>query len=104
MYDNYRVCPGKHMGLSSLWINVASLLHSFNISEALDGAGNPIKPRVKYVPGVLKYVNILPLFTLFPIWFPSYSTPAPFQCTIKPRSEGHAKIIKQALINEAMDV
>jgi len=80
-----RVCPGKHMGLSTLWINVASLLHSFNISEALDGGGNLIKPTVKYIPGVL-------------------NSPAPFQCTIEPRSEGHVKIIKRALVDEPVDM
>ena len=94
------------MGLSSLWISVASLLHSFNISQALDGAGNPIKPTVKYVSSVLKYVDIFSslLFTLLLIPFTSYSIPAPFECTIKPRSAGHVEIIKQELVNEPVDM
>ncbi|KAE9397657.1 cytochrome P450 [Gymnopus androsaceus JB14] len=76
-----RVCPGKHMGLSSLWINIASLLHSFNITPAIAKDGKPIEPRVKYVSGVL-------------------SAPAPFECTIRPRSDGHVALVKEALASE----
>lgn len=62
------VCPGKHMGLSLFWISVVSLLHSFNISQAFDGAGDPIEPKVEYVSSVLKYVNLfsLPCFLSLP--------------------------------------
>ncbi|KAJ3721015.1 cytochrome P450 [Lentinula raphanica] len=74
-----RVCPGKHMGLSSFRINVASLLHSFNITPPLDKLGQPIVPKVEYISGVLNY-------------------PAPFQCSIKPRSEAHIALVQQALL------
>ncbi|KAE9399411.1 cytochrome P450 [Gymnopus androsaceus JB14] len=73
-----RVCPGKHMALSSFWLSASSLLHSFNITPAIDKDGNPIEPKVEYVSG-------------------AQNRPAPFQCTIKPRSEEHAVLIRQAL-------
>ncbi|KAE9397631.1 cytochrome P450 [Gymnopus androsaceus JB14] len=76
-----RVCPGKHMALSSLWINIASLLHSFNITRAIDKDGKPIEPRVEYVSSVL-------------------NTPAPFECTIRPRSDGHVALIREALTSK----
>ncbi|KAJ3831371.1 cytochrome P450, partial [Lentinula raphanica] len=44
-----RVCPGKHMGLSSFRINAASLLHSFNITPPLDKLGEPVIPKIEYI-------------------------------------------------------
>ncbi|KAJ3846863.1 cytochrome P450 [Lentinula lateritia] len=75
-----RVCPGKHMGLSSFHINVASLLHSFNVTPPMDEHSIPIMPKIEYISAVL-------------------NQPAPFQCSIKPRSEGHVAVVQQALLN-----
>ncbi|KAJ3724044.1 cytochrome P450 [Lentinula raphanica] len=74
-----RVCPGKHMGLSSLLINAASLLHSFDITPPLDEFGEPVMPKIEYISGMLYH-------------------PVPFVCCIKPRSEGHVALVKQALL------
>ncbi|KAJ3996471.1 cytochrome P450, partial [Lentinula boryana] len=60
-------CPGKHMGLSAFKMNVASLLHSFNITPSLGKDGNLSPAKVQYISGML-------------------NTPAPFECSIKPRS------------------
>ncbi|KAE9383703.1 cytochrome P450 [Gymnopus androsaceus JB14] len=76
-----RACPGKHMAVSSFWLSVSSMLHSFNITPAIDKDGNPIEPKVEYVSA-------------------SQNRPAPFQCTIKPRSEEHAALIRRALDND----
>ncbi|KAJ3965802.1 cytochrome P450 [Lentinula raphanica] len=75
-----RVCPGKHMGLSSFRINAASLLHSFNITPPLDKLGEPVIPKIEYISGLLYH-------------------PVPFKCCIKPRSEGHVSLVKQALLD-----
>ncbi|KAJ3995887.1 cytochrome P450 [Lentinula boryana] len=78
-----RVCPGKHMALSSLRISVASLLHSFNItSPVVDPHRESVSvmPNIEYISGVLNY-------------------PAPFQCTIKPRSEQHVTVVQHALLD-----
>ncbi|KAE9397654.1 cytochrome P450 [Gymnopus androsaceus JB14] len=72
-----RVCPGRHMALSSFWLSVSSLLHSFNITPAIDKDGNLIEPKVEYISSL-------------------QNRPAPFQCTIKPRSEEHASLIRRA--------
>ncbi|KAJ3818173.1 cytochrome P450 [Lentinula raphanica] len=74
-----RVCPGKHMGLSSLLINAASLLHSFDITPPLDEFGEPVMPKIEYISGMLYH-------------------PVAFECCIKPRSEGHVALVKQALL------
>ncbi|PIL22985.1 cytochrome P450 [Ganoderma sinense ZZ0214-1] len=43
-----RTCPGRHFGLAALFINVASVLHTFNISRPLDDCGREIviEPRM----------------------------------------------------------
>ncbi|KAF9067570.1 cytochrome P450 [Rhodocollybia butyracea] len=72
-----RVCPGKHMALSTLWINIACILHSFNISNAIDDNGNLITPRAEYLSGV-------------------NNVPAPFKCSFKPRSQMHSTLVRAA--------
>ncbi|KAF8182235.1 cytochrome P450 [Mycena galopus ATCC 62051] len=63
-----RRCPGKPLALSSIWITVASLLATFDITKAVDEKGNIIEPSYEYVPGGI-------------------TTPAPFKCSITPRSQ-----------------
>ncbi|KAJ4485414.1 cytochrome P450 [Lentinula aciculospora] len=52
-----RVCPGKHMGLSSFTMNVATLLYSFNITPPMGKDGILIKPEIKYVSVPLYLLN-----------------------------------------------
>ena len=33
-----RICPGRHLAFASLWINIASILATFEISRATDSA------------------------------------------------------------------
>ncbi|KAJ7235516.1 cytochrome P450 [Mycena rebaudengoi] len=63
-----RICPGRHMAMSSLWISIASILAAFDISKAVGEDGNVVEPSYEYEPGMV-------------------SVPAPFQCSIKPRSQ-----------------
>ncbi|TFK37128.1 cytochrome P450 [Crucibulum laeve] len=63
-----RVCPGKHIANSTLWIAAACILSTFNISKALDEAGNPIEPSQEYHSSMVLHA-------------------LPFKCTIKPRSQ-----------------
>ncbi|RPD54263.1 CyP450 monooxygenase [Lentinus tigrinus ALCF2SS1-6] len=62
-----RICPGRHFGEASVFINIASVLHSFTIEPPLDKAGKPFVPDVKMTTGFL-------------------SCPEPFDCRITPRS------------------
>jgi cytochrome P450 len=43
-----RMCPGAHIALSALHIMAASILHLFDISPALDSAGNPIEVKPQF--------------------------------------------------------
>ncbi|KAJ3721438.1 cytochrome P450 [Lentinula guzmanii] len=74
-------CPGKHMGLSAFKMNVASLLHSFNITPSPGKDGNPSPTKVQYISGML-------------------NSPAPFECSIKPRSAKHVALVRQVLLED----
>jgi len=75
-----RLCPGRHMALSSIWISVVSILATFDITKAVDEEGNIIEPSYEYFSGLI-------------------SAPLPFKCSIKPRSQETVALI-QAALNE----
>ncbi|KAF8897940.1 cytochrome P450 [Infundibulicybe gibba] len=63
-----RVCPGAHFAELSLFLNIASILASFNISKAVDENGEEVKPSVGWTTGGTMH-------------------PLPFKCCISPRSK-----------------
>ncbi|KAJ7684107.1 cytochrome P450 [Mycena polygramma] len=63
-----RFCPGRHMANASLWIAVASILSTFDITKAVDEHGEVIEPTNKFDSGII-------------------NSPLPFKCSIKPRSQ-----------------
>lgn len=68
-----RVCPGRWMAHSLVFIVVASVLSTFRIERAVRD-GRAIEPSGAYTPGIL-------------------ASPEKFECTIKPRSrEGEALV------------
>ncbi|GLB38279.1 putative cytochrome p450 [Lyophyllum shimeji] len=44
-----RVCPGRHLADASLWIAIAMLLSTVQISKAVDEDGNEIMPEVAFI-------------------------------------------------------
>ncbi|KAF7368863.1 Cytochrome P450 [Mycena venus] len=73
-----RVCPGRHMALSSIWITVASILATFNITKAVDEEGNILEPSHGYISGLI-------------------CAPTPFKCSITPRSQDAVALIEAAV-------
>ncbi|KAJ3534780.1 hypothetical protein NMY22_g6770 [Coprinellus aureogranulatus] len=69
-----RVCPGRHMALSTLYIAVASILSVFDILKAKDKDGNPITPTGEYISSLASHA-------------------LPFECDIRPRSAEAEKVI-----------
>jgi cytochrome P450 len=53
---NFRLCPGRHMALSSIWITVASIVATFNIAKAVDEQGKVIEPSYEYLSGLIRSV------------------------------------------------
>ncbi|KAJ7448564.1 cytochrome P450 [Mycena latifolia] len=74
-----RVCPGRHLATSSVWITVASILATFNITKAVGDDGNVIEPTHEYFPGLVMM-------------------PLPFKCSIKPRSKEAAELIQATVM------
>ena len=48
-----RICPGRHFAEASLFIIIASVLHTLTIDYAVDEQGKAIIPEVKMSDGVL---------------------------------------------------
>ncbi|KAI0767315.1 cytochrome P450 [Fomes fomentarius] len=73
-----RLCAGKHFAEASLFINVASMLHVFDITPPLDENGDPIAIRPAMSDGLLTY-------------------PEDARCTIKPRSTQAEHLIRTSV-------
>lgn len=70
-----RICPGKQIADSTLFITVAQTLSVFDISKRVKN-GKVVEPEVIFTPGVI-------------------SPPKPFETSVKPRSEAHRKLIEK---------
>ncbi|KAI0451045.1 cytochrome protein [Xylaria acuta] len=71
-----RICPGRYLAYSSVWLTIAQSLAVFNIGKGLDESGHEIEPTARATPG-------------------SISRMEPFKATIKPRSPQHEVLIRQ---------
>lgn len=72
-----RICPGRHFADATVFMNVATILTSFNISCHIEN-GVEIRPSGKINTRLT-------------------SCPAPFKCTITPRSPRTGPMIDMAL-------
>ncbi|KAF9802749.1 hypothetical protein IEO21_09825 [Rhodonia placenta] len=72
-----RRCPGMHLIEQSLWIVMASMVATLDISKARDAAGCEVEPEVQFDN-------------------PVFRTPRPFRCDIRPRSEQALRLVRQA--------
>ncbi|KAJ7676990.1 cytochrome P450 [Mycena polygramma] len=70
-----RICPGKHMAHSSVWMNVVSILATFNITKAVDEDGHVVEPTYEYFTALV-------------------SMPLPFKCSVTPRSERAVELVR----------
>ncbi|KAJ6523882.1 cytochrome P450 [Mycena vulgaris] len=70
-----RICPGRHMAMSSSWITIASILAVFDITRAVGDDGEVIEPSFEYSSGLT-------------------SAPLPFKCSIRPRSRETADLVE----------
>ncbi|KAH9917357.1 cytochrome P450 [Amylocystis lapponica] len=69
-----RICPGRHMAFSSIWITVALVLATFTLVKPKDKNGNTIEPDGEYVTGLVIH-------------------PPPFKCVFEPRSPAAEALI-----------
>ncbi|KAF8467541.1 cytochrome P450 [Russula ochroleuca] len=73
-----RICPGRFMARSSMWITVASVLAAFDICPVVNGQGVPQIPKEEYSAGPVSY-------------------PEEFACTIRARSKHAEELIVSSL-------
>ncbi|ETW75666.1 cytochrome P450 monooxygenase 45 [Heterobasidion irregulare TC 32-1] len=66
-----RRCPGVHLGTTSVWFLIASLLATLDIRMPLDSDGKPIEPNVTFENSIFR-------------------TPSDFKVDMKPRSGAKA--------------
>jgi cytochrome P450 len=70
-----RICPGRLLVDSSVFLGIAQILTCFDIKNAVDENGIPIEPEVRGTPGLIQHVK-------------------PFPYSITPRSAAHRKMIE----------
>jgi cytochrome P450 len=70
-----RICPGRVLADSSLFLTIASSLAAFNIKKALDATGKEVEPKVEFTPGIISH-------------------PVPFGCRIEARSREYERLIR----------
>ncbi|EIW59174.1 cytochrome P450 [Trametes versicolor FP-101664 SS1] len=49
-----RICPGRHLAIPSLFINIVSILHVFDISLPLDRNGQPVSVKYEETHGLVR--------------------------------------------------
>lgn len=55
---HFRICPGRHLAHASLWIAIASVLATLNISKAVDDDGKEITPEAAFVSGLTRFFRL----------------------------------------------
>jgi len=76
-----RICPGRHMAYSSVWITAASMLATMNITKAINENGKVIEPSWEYDSSIMHI-------------------PKRFPCSIKPRSAHAESLIRSAVLEQ----
>ncbi|UKZ80836.1 hypothetical protein TrVFT333_008601 [Trichoderma virens FT-333] len=69
-----RICPGRYISDDNLFITIARVLATFNISKAVDEQGRQMEPDVEFTPGLI-------------------SRPVNFPFSITVRSSEHEELI-----------
>lgn len=48
-----RICPGRHLATTSIWIGMASVLSIFDLEKPRDANGKVIEPSGEYISGLV---------------------------------------------------
>ncbi|KAF8992234.1 cytochrome P450 [Cyathus striatus] len=76
-----RVCPGRYVATSSVWITLASMLAVFDITKPLDKDGKAVEPVDEGLPGLIVF-------------------PKSLQCDFKPRSKAAYELVRSTANEE----
>jgi hypothetical protein len=83
------------MGTSNVWLSIARILATFDITKAVGEDGQVIEPTYEYFAGMVVCVPCFLNCQTDSLY--RNSQPLPFKCSIKPRSEKAAALIKASL-------
>ncbi|KAF8741069.1 hypothetical protein AX14_005971 [Amanita brunnescens Koide BX004] len=72
-----RLCPGRHMASSTIWLTIASVLATFDIHKSKDDTGSEEEVEAAYSDGAASYPH--------------------FKCTLSPRSKEAIKLIQESI-------
>ncbi|KZT00608.1 cytochrome P450 [Laetiporus sulphureus 93-53] len=75
-----RICPGRRFADASIWLAIASIVATLDISRARDASGKEIVPTASFVSGIA-------------------SPPMEFTCEIRPRSEEVSALIGELALD-----
>ncbi|KAG7087715.1 hypothetical protein E1B28_013662 [Marasmius oreades] len=73
-----RRCPGRHFADTGLWLSLATVVATMDISKSIDDQGRDVVPEVAFKSGFVRH-------------------PKPFTCTIIPRSGSIERIIESCV-------
>jgi cytochrome P450 len=71
-----RVCPGRYVADNALFLTIAQSLAVFKFEKLIEH-GKVVEPEIRFEPGVVSH-------------------PVPYRISIKPRSEKHELLIREA--------
>ncbi|ESK89434.1 cytochrome p450 [Moniliophthora roreri MCA 2997] len=71
-----RQCPGQHLAMATLYLGIASVLHTFSVRKAIDEDGKEITPPQAYISSF-------------------QNRPAEFPCRIEVRSPVHERLVRE---------
>jgi len=71
-----RICPGRHLADTSLWIAIASVLATLTITKVIGEDGKEITPEVKFSSSIV-------------------NQPIPYQCGFQPRSRAAVSLLEE---------
>lgn len=71
-----RICPGRLLAETSLFLNIAQSLAVFNITKPVDVNGRDIEPEINWGPGIVSH-------------------PAPYKAKVVPRGAEYEKLIRE---------
>ena len=90
----FRICPGRYLAFSSVWLTASSILTTMEISNWVDPKTGEVDiPNGEYVKGfgLCTFNAFLRSGLLIMLIF---RYPKPFKCSIKPRYKEAEELIK----------
>lgn len=88
-----RACPGRHAAYETIWIIVASVLASFDVSKKRSTDDVLVNPRAEFTDGFIRWAISTydePSLTTF------RSFPKPFICELIPLSKGLEGLLEES--------